>query len=337
MKTEILKATEESIEKAAAIIKDGGVVGLPTETVYGLGANAFDSSAVEKIFEAKGRPKDNPMIVHVSSIDEVYPLVKKFPEEAKKLAEKYWPGPLTIIMPKSDKVPARTSGNLDTVAVRMPSHPVMRKVIEKSGCPIAAPSANLSGSPSPTNAKYVFEDMDGRIELILDGGECEVGLESTVITLATEKPRLLRPGGITPEQLEEVLGEIIIDKAVKSKLEENAKASSPGMKYKHYAPKIKVVIIKADKEKYAEYVSSHSENAAALCFEDDAQNMSVPTVTYGRSDDSSSQAKRLFDALRELDETGAEIAFAHCPSDEGVGLAVYNRLLRSAGFEVIEL
>ena len=337
MKTEILKATEESIEKAAEIIKKGGVVGLPTETVYGLGANAFDSSAVEKIFEAKGRPKDNPMIVHVSSIDEVYPLVKKFPEEAKKLAEKYWPGPLTIIMPKSDKVPARTSGNLDTVAVRMPSHPVMRKVIEKSGCPIAAPSANLSGSPSPTNAKYVFEDMDGRIELILDGGECEVGLESTVITLATEKPRLLRPGGITPEQLEEVLGEIIIDKAVKSKLEENAKASSPGMKYKHYAPKIKVVIIKADKEKYAEYVSSHIENAAALCFEDDAQNMSVPTVTYGRSDDSSSQAKRLFDALRELDETGAEIAFAHCPSDEGVGLAVYNRLLRSAGFEVIEL
>ncbi|MBE6756031.1 MAG: threonylcarbamoyl-AMP synthase [Ruminococcaceae bacterium] len=337
MKTEILKATEESIEKAAEIIKDGGVVGLPTETVYGLGANAFDSSAVEKIFEAKGRPKDNPMIVHVSSIDEVYPLVKKFPEEAKKLAEKYWPGPLTIIMPKSDKVPARTSGNLDTVAVRMPSHPVMRKVIEKSGCPIAAPSANLSGSPSPTNAKYVFDDMDGRIELILDGGECEVGLESTVITLATEKPRLLRPGGITPEQLEEVLGEIIIDKAVKSKLEENAKASSPGMKYKHYAPKIKVVIIKADKEKYAEYVSSHSKNAAALCFEDDAQNMSVPTVTYGRSDDSSSQAKRLFDALRELDETGAEIAFAHCPSDEGVGLAVYNRLLRSAGFEVIEL
>ena len=337
MKTEILKATEESIEKAVAIIKNGGVVGLPTETVYGLGANALDSSAVEKIFEAKGRPKDNPMIVHVSSVDEVYPLVKEFPEEAKKLAEKYRPGPLTIIMPKSENIPARTSGNLDTVAVRMPSHPVMRKVIEKSGCPIAAPSANLSGSPSPTNAKYVFDDMDGRIELILDGGECEVGLESTVITLAAEKPRLLRPGGITPEQLEEVLGEIVIDEAVKSKLEENAKASSPGMKYKHYAPKIKVVIIKADKEKYAEYVSFHRENAAALCFEDDAQNMPVPTVTYGRSDDSSSQAKRLFDALRELDETGAEIAFAHCPSDEGVGLAVYNRLLRSAGFEVVEL
>ena len=337
MKTEILKATKESIEKAVVIIKNGGVVGLPTETVYGLGANAFDSSAVEKIFEAKGRPKDNPMIVHVSSVVEVYPLVKIFPEKAKLLAEKYWPGPLTIIMPKSDKVPSRTSGNLDTVAVRMPSHPVMREVIKKSGCPIAAPSANLSGSPSPTNAKYVFDDMDGRIELILDGGECEVGLESTVITLAGDKPRLLRPGGITPEQLEEVLGEIEIDKAVKSKLEENAEAASPGMKYKHYAPKIKVVIVKGDTEKYSRYVSAHSENAVALCFEDEAEKIPVKCVTYGRSDDSASQAKRLFDALRELDETGAEIAFAHCPSDEGVGLAVYNRLLRSAGFEVIEL
>lgn len=337
METKILKATEDSIEQAVAIIKSGGVVGLPTETVYGLGANALDSSAVEKIFEAKGRPKDNPMIVHISCIDEVYSLVEKFPEKAKLLAEKYWPGPLTIIMPKSDKVPDRTSGNLDTVAVRMPSHPVMREVIKKSGCPIAAPSANLSGSPSPTNAKYVFDDMNGRIPLILDGGECEVGLESTVITLAGEKPRLLRPGGITPEQLEEVLGEIQIDKAVKSKLEENAEASSPGMKYKHYAPKIKVVIIKADTEKYIEYVSLHGENSAALCFEDEKEKMSVPCVTYGRSDDSSSQAKRLFDALRELDETGKEIAYAHCPSDEGVGLAVYNRLLRSAGFEVIEL
>ncbi len=337
MKTKILNATEKAIDEAVAIIRNGGVVGLPTETVYGLGANAFDSSAVEKIFEAKGRPKDNPMIVHVSSIEEVYPLVREFPEKAKALAEKYWPGPLTIIMPKSDMVPDRTSGNLDTVAVRMPSHPVMREVIKKSGCPIAAPSANLSGSPSPTNAKYVFDDMNGRIGLILDGGECEVGLESTVITLAGEKPRLLRPGGITPEQLEEVLGEIIIDKAVKSKLEENAKAASPGMKYKHYAPQIKVVIIKADREKYAEYVSSHKEKAAALCFEEDKEFLSVPTVTYGRSDDASSQAKRLFDALRELDETDAEIAFAHCPSDEGIGLAVYNRLLRSAGFEVIEL
>ena len=337
METKVLKATEEAIAQAAAIIKNGGVVGLPTETVYGLGADALNASAVERIFEAKGRPKDNPMIVHVSSIEEIYSLVKIFPEKARLLAEKYWPGPLTIIMPKSDKVPMRTSGGLDTVAIRMPSHPVMREVIKKSGCPIAAPSANLSGSPSPTNAKYVFDDMDGRIELIIDGGECEVGLESTVITLATEKPKLLRPGGITPEQLEAVLGEIEIDSAVKAKLEDGEKASSPGMKYKHYAPKIKVVILKGDTEKYTEYISSHKENAAALCFEDEKEKIQVPCVTYGRSDDSSSQAKRLFDALRELDETGKEVAYAHCPSEEGVGLAVYNRLLRSAGFEVIEL
>ena len=337
MKTEVLKASEESINKAVVILKNGGVVGLPTETVYGLGANAFDSLAVEKIFEAKGRPKDNPMIVHVADIEDVYSLVKVFPEKAKLLAEKYWPGPLTIIMPKSDKVPMRTSGGLDTVAIRMPSHPVMRDVIKKSGFPIAAPSANLSGSPSPTNAKYVFDDMDGRIQLIIDGGDCEVGLESTVITLAGEKPRLLRPGGITPSQLEVVLGEIEIDVAVKSKLEENAQAASPGMKYKHYAPKTKVVIIKADSEKYIEYVSTHKENAVALCFEEETDKLPVKCVSYGKINDSSSQAKRLFDALRELDETGAEVAFAHCPSDEGIGLAVYNRLLRSAGFDVIEL
>lgn len=337
METKVLKASEESIKEAADIIKSGGVVGVPTETVYGLGANALDSDAVGRIFEAKGRPKDNPMIVHVSCMEEIKPLVKEIPESAKLLAEKFWPGPLTIIMKKTDLVPSVTSGNLDTVAVRMPSHEVMREIIKKSGCPIAAPSANLSGSPSPTNAKYVFDDMNGKIPLIIDGGESNVGLESTVITLAGEKPRLLRPGGVTPEELEEVLGEIEIDKAVKAKLEENQKVSSPGMKYKHYAPKIKVVIIKADSKKYIEYVSSQNKNVAALCFEDEAEKISVPYVTYGKSFDSSSQAKRLFDALRELDKTGAEIAFAHCPSEEGVGLAVYNRLLRSAGFDVIEL
>ncbi len=337
METKVLKASEEAIKKAADIIKSGGVVGVPTETVYGLGANALDSDAVGKIFEAKGRPKDNPMIVHVSCMEEIKPLVKEIPESAKLLAKKFWPGPLTIIMKKTDLVPSVTSGNLDTVAIRMPSHKVMREIIKKSGCPIAAPSANLSGSPSPTNAKYVFDDMNGKIPLIIDGGESNVGLESTVITLAGDKPRLLRPGGVTAEELREVLGEIEIDKAVKAKLEENQKVSSPGMKYKHYAPKIKVVIIKASTEKYIEYISSQNKNIAALCFEDEAEKISVPCVTYGKSFDSSSQAKRLFDALRELDKTGAEIAYAHCPSEEGVGLAVYNRLLRSAGFEVIEL
>ncbi len=337
MKTEVLKPTEEAIKKAVEIIKDGGVVGIPTETVYGLGANAYDEEAVTRVFEAKGRPSDNPMIVHVASVEEIYPLVKSFPEKAKSLAEKYWPGPLTIIMEKSDLVPMRTSGNLPTVAVRMPAHPVMREIIEKSGVPIAAPSANLSGSPSPTNAKYVFDDMNGKIPLILDGGDSSVGVESTVITLVGEKPKLLRPGGVTPEELEEVLGEIEIDSAVKSKLRENEKASSPGMKYKHYAPKTRVVIVKASREKYIEYLKENRDTCAALCFDDEKDEIPVKCVTYGKSYDSYSQAKRLFDALRECDELDAEIIYAHCPSDKGMGLAVYNRLIRSAGFNIIEL
>lgn len=337
MKTEVLKPTEDAINKAVDIIKSGGVVGIPTETVYGLGANAFDEEAVKKVFEAKGRPKDNPMIVHVAEIDEVYSLVKDFPEKARRLAKKYWPGPLTIIMEKSDKVPMRTSGNLPTVAVRMPSHPVMREIIKKSGCPIAAPSANLSGSPSPTNAKYVFDDMNTRIPLILDGGDSSVGVESTVITVVGEKPRLLRPGGVTPEELEEVLGEIEIDSAVKEQLKENEKASSPGMKYKHYAPKTEVIIIKADKEKYMDYLKSHADNSLALCFEDEAEFCPIECVTYGKSYDAYSQAKRLFDALRECDGAGKRVVYAHCPDDRGMGLAVYNRLIRSAGFNIIEL
>ncbi len=336
MKTEVLKPTEDTIEKAVRIIKSGGVVAIPTETVYGLGADAFNEDAVTRVFEAKGRPKDNPMIVHVSSLDEIPPLVKDFPEKARLLAEKYWPGPLTVIMEKSDKVPMRTSGNLPTVAIRMPSHPVMREIIKKAGCPIAAPSANLSGSPSPTNAEYVFEDMNGRIELIIDGGNSSVGVESTVITLVGEKPRLLRPGGVTPEELEEILGEIEIDKAVLSELKEGQTASSPGMKYKHYAPKTKVVIVKGDKEKYIEFLSKQ-KNAVALCFEDEKNDMPIEYITYGKSYDSLSQARRLFDALREVDKTGKDVAFAHAPQQSGVGLAVYNRLIRSAGFEIIEL
>ncbi len=337
MKTEVLKPTEEAIEKAVRIIKNGGVVGIPTETVYGLGANAYDEEAVTRVFEAKGRPSDNPMIVHVASIDDIYPLVKGVPEKAVALAEKYWPGPLTIIMEKSERVPMRTSGNLPTVAVRMPSHPVMREIIQKSGLPIAAPSANLSGSPSPTNAKYVFDDMNGKIPLIIDGGDSSVGVESTVITLVGEKPKLLRPGGVTPEELEDVLGEIEIDIAVKNQLKDNEKASSPGMKYKHYAPKTHVVIIRASKEKYIEYLKENKDRCAALCFDDEKDDVPVKCVTYGKSYDSYSQAKRLFDALRECDKLGAEVVFAHCPSDKGMGLAVYNRLIRSAGFNIIEL
>ena len=230
MKTLILN--ENEIEKAADIIKNGGLVAMPTETVYGLAANALDGKAVAKIFKAKGRPMDNPLIVHISDISQIYPLVREFPEKARILAEKFWAGPLTIILPKSDIIPDEVSAGLDTVAIRFPSNKIAQALISKS-MPLAAPSANLSGSPSPTNARHVFDDMNGRIDAIIDGGECEVGVESTVITLATDTPRLLRPGGITVEQLREAIGDVIIDDAVLNPLKSGEKAASPGMKYKH--------------------------------------------------------------------------------------------------------
>ncbi len=341
METKVIKVSAdnicEAVNEAAEEIKKGNVVGIPTETVYGLGANALDTEAVKKIFLAKGRPQDNPLIVHISSFGELFPLVKEVPKEAEMLAEKFWPGPLTMIMPKSDKIPDSVCGGLDTVAVRMPSHPVMREIIRSSGVPIAAPSANISGSPSPTNAHYVYEDMKGKIPLIIDGGESEVGVESTVITLAENPPRLLRPGGITHSELESVLGKVDIDKAVLSQLENGQKASSPGMKYKHYAPETKVVIVKGSLDKYLEFISGKNEKIVSLCFEGEEEKIPFETVTYGKIDDSSSQAHRLFDALREVDRKGADIVYARCPSEEGVGLAVYNRLLRSAAFDVVEV
>lgn len=341
MKTEVIKIEninqKTEIKKAADIIRSGGLVGLPTETVYGLGANAFDEEAVKSVFVAKGRPGDNPLIVHISEFKEIYNLVREVPDNAKKLAEKYWPGPLTIILPKSDKIPDAVSAGLDTVAVRLPSHPIMREIIRESGVPIAAPSANLSGSPSPTNAQCVLDDMNGRIPMIVDGGDCQVGVESTVITFATDVPRLLRPGGVTPEQIEEVVGEIHIDKAVLSQIGKDEKVSSPGMKYKHYAPKTKIIIVKGADEKYFDFLEKQSGKIGAMCFEEDMDKIKIPCVAYGKKDDSLSQAQRLFDALRETDKMGVDTVYAHCPEEKGVGLAVMNRLLRSAGFEIIEV
>lgn len=341
MKTEVVKinSTEkiEDINKAGEILRNGGLVAIPTETVYGLGANAFDEEAVKSVFVAKGRPSDNPLIVHISEFEEIYTLVESVPESAKKLAEKYWPGPMTIILKKSDKIPSVVSGGLDTVAIRLPSHEIARAIIKASGVPIAAPSANLSGSPSPTNAKCVFDDMNGRIPMIVDGGECEVGVESTVLTLIGDKPRLLRPGGITPEQLREILGEIEIDNAVLHEIEQGAKVSSPGMKYKHYAPKTKVIIVKGNQKEYFEFLKNQGKNAGGLCFEEDAQFMPCKFITYGKCDNSLSQSNRLFNALREADKLGVDVVYARYPNENGVGLAVLNRLLRSAAFEVIEV
>lgn len=333
-KTYDIEKDDADIRAAAAILRDGGVVAIPTETVYGLAADAFNPEAVRNIFKAKGRPQDNPLIVHIASFDQIYDIDREVPEKAKKLAEAFWPGPLTMILPKRDEVPDVTSGGLETVAVRMPSHPIAHRIIELS-CPLAAPSANISGFPSPTAFEHVEADMTGRADAICDGGNCDVGVESTVITLACEPPVLLRPGGITKKQLESVIGEIRVADAVLNPMKAGESAPSPGMKYKHYAPKAEISIVRGNLTEFVAFVAA-SDADAVLCFEgEERQFPDKITVTFGRADDSLSQAQRLFDALRELDEKGAKKVLARSPSKEDVGLAVCNRLYRAAAFRFL--
>ncbi len=338
IKTQIL--SEKDVAVAAQILKSGGLVAIPTETVYGLAANALNEAAVQKIFAAKGRPSDNPLIVHISEIDEIYNLVSEFPSKAQKLADAFWPGPLTMILKKSRVIPNIISGGLDSVAIRFPANSVARKIIKDSGCPLAAPSANLSGSPSPTKTAHVIADLFGKIDAIVDAGTCNVGVESTVISLCTDNPKILRPGAVTLEQLRNVLGDVEIDVAVLSKLDENSKPLSPGMKYKHYAPKAKVIILNGSREKYINYVNSHaSNNVAALCYDEDVKDLKTSaSITFGRENDLKSQAEMLFDALREIDKmSNIDVVYSRCPAKEGIGLAVYNRLIRAAGFNIINL
>lgn len=337
MTTLYLSNSQEDILRAADLLRNDGIVAIPTETVYGLAGNALKGSCVKKIFEAKGRPSDNPLIVHISDISQWAPLVKAIPASAMALAEKFWPGPLTIILPKSDIIPDEICAGLDTVAVRMPSDKTARAIIGACSFPLAAPSANTSGKPSPTSAYHVKADLDGKIDALVDGGECTVGIESTVISLAADVPRLLRPGGITPAMLTEVLGEIEIDDAVYNKLQEGAVAASPGMKYKHYSPGAEVILIKGSYENYIKYARENAGEATALlCFEGEEVS-DIRCVTYGKKDDPSSQAKQIFDALRRLDEIGAVRVFARFPENEGVGLAVFNRLVRAAAFNILEV
>lgn len=328
MTTEVLEFSEESAEKAAEILKNGGIVAIPTETVYGLAANALDENAVHSIFAAKGRPQDNPLIVHISEIKMMKPLVTDVPELAKKLAERFWPGPLTMIFNKTNAVPEATSGGLSTVAVRMPKNEAARAIIEKCGFPLAAPSANTSGKPSPTAAEHVFEDMSGKIPLIIDGGECSVGVESTVICFKNGRIHILRPGGITKEMLEE-FGEVEVDKAVEAAPAPDEKVISPGMKYKHYSPKAEVFIIDAHGDKFADYCCKNGGDKTLFLSCGEREGF----LDYGET--SEIQARRLFSMLRLSDEKGAERVFVEMPSKEGVGLAVYNRLLRAAGFKII--
>lgn len=335
METRLLEATEAGIAEAARLLRAGELVGMPTETVYGLAADAQNGAAVAGIFAAKGRPQDNPLIVHIAERSQLASLVTEIPPAAVQLADVWWPGPLTMILSKAACIPDEVSAGLPTVAVRMPSHPVARALIRAAG-PLAAPSANLSGSPSPTTAAHVMTDLTGRIAAVLDGGESGVGLESTVVDMTGGTPRLLRPGGITPEMLRETAGALEIDDAVTHMLREGAVVASPGMKYKHYAPQVKVVLVKGTPAQYAAFVNRQAD-AAAMCFDGEEAALDVPTVTYGRREHPEEQAHRLFDVLRRLDALPAKTVYAACPSMEGVGLAVYNRLLRAAGFEVIAL
>lgn len=336
MDTLLLSSSAEDIERAGELLRAGELVGIPTETVYGLAANALDGKAVASIFKAKGRPQDNPLIVHISKLEQLAPLVSDIPEAAVQLAAEYWPGPLTMVLPKSGIIPDEVTCGLDSVAVRMPSHPTARAIITAAGVPLAAPSANLSGKPSTTTAAHVMHDMAGRIAAVVDGGECTYGVESTVLSLCGERPALLRPGAVTPEMIEAVTGCVDIDDAVLHTLEEGRQAASPGMKYKHYAPDTEITIVQGSLEDFRRFCEEHcGEGVYALCFEGDGDSLPVPCIEYGRSDDLLSQARGLFGALRELDELGAKTAYVRPCEPEGVGLAVYNRLLRAAAFRVV--
>ncbi len=337
METKRLSDRAEDLAVAAGLLAGGEVVAIPTETVYGLAANALDPEAVRRIFEAKGRPMDNPLIVHIADIAQWDTLVTEIPATARALADAFWPGPLTMILPHSDIVPDAVTAGLATVAVRFPAHPVAQALIRQSGCVLAAPSANRSGSPSPTSAAHVLADLDDKIAAIVDGGVSDVGLESTVISIDGDRVRVLRPGGITPAMLETVVGAVEIDAAVLKELEVGQVAASPGMKYKHYAPKAQVTLVTGSADSYVQFVARHAgDTDVALCFEEDVDRIAIPCVTYGSRRNPASAAHELFDALRRLDEQGASRVFAAAPDPDGIGLAVYNRLLRAAGFEVMD-
>lgn len=349
MDTKILKMDEENIDakaidEAGRIIRDGGLVAFPTETVYGLGGDALNAASSGKIYAAKGRPSDNPLIVHIAGMEDLAGIVRKIPEEAYLLAERYWPGPLTMIFEKADCVPAATTGGLDTVAVRMPSNKIARALIQSAGGYIAAPSANLSGRPSPTVAKYVIEDLDGRVEMIIDGGEADIGLESTIIDLTGDKPVILRPGYITEEMLEETVGGVEVDRTI---LEGNSKQApkAPGMKYRHYAPKGNLTIIEGQADQVVNYINEHAyafkkegNKTGVIATDETAGRYQADSIkSVGKREDENQIARQLFRILREFDDEGVQIIYAESFDGKGVGQAIMNRLLKAAGHQVIKL
>ena len=339
MKT--LYLTAEDIQTpalAAEIIKNGGLVAIPTETVYGLGANGLDEAAVLRIFEAKGRPQDNPLILHISGPQEMERYCHHIPQAAYDLAEAFWPGPLTMVLPAKSIVPRRTTAGLDTVGIRCPDSAVTREIIRLSGVPIAAPSANISGKPSTTTAQHVLHDHDGRIHAVVDGGASRVGVESTIVDLTERRPRLLRPGGIGPEALLEVLGDLVVDKAVTASVEHDAVVKAPGMKYRHYAPAEPVVIVSGSREKAAAYIRHHFEPGdRVLCFEEELPLYEgCNPLSYGLEADVNTLSAGLFAALRELDDPSIHQVYARCPVGGGVAYAIQNRLKKAAACHVVD-
>ena len=329
---------KNAIQEAAAILRRGGLLGIPTETVYGLGADGLNENAVRRIFEAKGRPQDNPLILHIPEAGWLECCCADVPDTAYALAARFWPGPLTMILPRRGCVPLRTTGGLETVGVRCPDHPVTRAIIAAADTPVAAPSGNTSGRPSPTTAQHMVEDMWGKIDGIVDGGPCAVGVESTIIDLTVQPPRLLRPGGLPLEALEEVLGQVAVDDAVRRKMGEGERPRAPGMKYRHYAPRAAVTAVTGSPRRSAAWIAGHiTEGAGVICFDEFAPLFPGHIVhRLGASGDKLAQAQHVFDALRTFDDTDVTEIFAQCPDETGLGLAVSNRLKKAAGFHVVD-
>ena len=338
MKTLFLSGNApDTAQTAADILKAGGLVAIPTETVYGLAANGLNPEAVAKIFLAKGRPQDNPLILHISQASEMEKYCHHIPEAAYKLAEAFWPGPLTMVLPAKDLVPKCTTAGLPTVAVRCPDNAITREIIRLSGCPLAAPSANISGKPSTTTAQHVLHDHDGKIDAIVDGGPCRVGVESTILDLTEDTPRLLRPGGITPWDMLPIVGEIVMDKAITASVEKDEIVKAPGMKYRHYAPDCRVVIVDGDLIAAKAYIEKNwLPGNRVLCFREELDTFApFAPLAYGEEKDPDSLMAGLFAALRELDDAKIGTVFARCPKGSGKALAVQNRLGKAAGFQHI--
>ncbi len=334
-----IKEIEDKISAAAKILREGGLLGIPTETVYGLAANGLDPAAVARIFEAKGRPQDNPLILTIPGQQWLPRYCRDIPPLAYVLARKFWPGPLTLILKcRTDVVPEVITAGLDTVAMRCPDHPVTLSIIREAGVPVAAPSANTSGRPSCTTALDVLEDMDGKIEGVVDGGSCTVGVESTILDLTCQPPRLLRPGGLPMEEIERLIGPIEVDQAVTRPLGEGEQPKAPGMKYRHYAPKAPVTVVTGAPEDSAREIARRAgPESGVICFDEYAHLFAGREVhTLGPADDKAAQAQRVFDALRTFDASAVTEIFAQCPDNRGLGLAVGNRLKKAAGFHVVK-